>query len=97
MKTRFFLAGSAIALGAGLTLGVTPAAAQEVCDVNGGSPSGSATNPEDLACGTGSTANGGGIFAGATAIGAYSHANGSDSISMCGDSFASGNNTAALG
>ena len=75
-RTRLFLAGSAAALGAMLAL-ATPAAAQEVCEVNGGSTTaGTATTAGSLACGSGSVAGGPYANSFTTAVGINSQATG---------------------
>ena len=93
---KLFMGGSSIALGSALALGAaltfaTPASAQQTCG------SGTAVNPEDLACGIGATATGGGLFLGATAVGSYSIALGSDASAFGSDANATGDNTTAVG
>ena len=72
-KTSTLLVGSTLALAA--VMMTSPSAAQEVCDTNGSiTASGTATSDDDLACGEGSTAEGGGASSGATAVGSFSSA-----------------------
>src|SRR6185369_15466687 len=76
-RTQILVTGSAFALAAGLMN--SPAAAQEVCEVNGTSTtSGTATGSRSLACGTSSEASG----VDSTAIGYLANASGIGSTAV---------------
>ena len=80
------LTGSAIALGAALTM-AAPAQAQLVCELTDGATvdltgGAVATDPDDLACGENATADGGGAGKGATAIGTDADAHGDTTIAI---------------
>ena len=93
MRARLLLIGTTVALGSAL-LSAKPAAAQQVCEVNGTSATaGNASGIDSLACGTNSNASN----SNATAIGAFSLASGNRSTAVGAGSTADAAHSTALG